>query len=99
MIRCKQKGPHQQVRFWLSLSVLPTARGLLALTAMPTALHPELTQRGHDPGITPVLPQSTQSKIVTGLPGVAPQLEALALLPQERSTPSFRVLWKSPDCY
>lgn len=28
MIRCEQKGPHQQVRFWLCLSVLPTAGGM-----------------------------------------------------------------------
>lgn len=49
MIRCEQKGPHQQVRFWLSLSVLPAAQGLLALRALPTALCPELTQAGPRP--------------------------------------------------
>lgn len=30
MIRCEQKGPHQQVRFRLSLSVLPTAPGIIS---------------------------------------------------------------------
>lgn len=30
MIRCEQKGPHQQVRFRLALSVLPTAPGIIS---------------------------------------------------------------------
>lgn len=42
MIRCKQKGPHQQVRFRLSLSVLPTAPGITFQPALPTAPQPEL---------------------------------------------------------
>lgn len=33
MIHCKQKGPHQQVRVRLSLSVLPTAPGITSLAS------------------------------------------------------------------
>lgn len=45
MIRCEQKGPHQQVRSRLALSVLPTARGLLPWPVLPTASHPGLCPR------------------------------------------------------
>lgn len=92
MIRCKQKGPHQQVRFWLSLSVLPTARGLLALPALPTALHPELTQAGprpwHHPSAYSVNPVKDSHRPFWS----DPQLEALAPLPWELTAPSFSVL-------
>lgn len=68
MIRCEQKGPHQQVRFRLSLSVLPTAPGITSLArpahslpprALPSAVQggwaPPGGRRGsgHRPGITP----------------------------------------------
>lgn len=48
MIRCEQKGPHQQVRFGLCLSVLPTAPGItLPQPVLPThSPHPE---RGPQP--------------------------------------------------
>ena len=62
MIRCEQKGPHQQVRFWLSLSVLPAAWGLLALPVLPTALYPELTQAGPRPWHHPRQTSQQQSQ-------------------------------------
>lgn len=48
MIRGEQKGPHQQVRFWLSLSVLPTAPGTSSPAGPVTGPHPELCPR---PGV------------------------------------------------
>lgn len=45
MTRCEQKGPHQQVRFWLAPSVLPTARGIASLAGPAHASHPGLCQR------------------------------------------------------
>lgn len=45
MIRGEQKGPHQQVRFWLSLSVLPTAPGITSPAGPVTGPHPELCPR------------------------------------------------------
>lgn len=67
MIRCKQKGPHQQVRFRLSLSVLPTAPGItypagpahspsaraLPLATQEGANRPAGRGLGHHPGGTP----------------------------------------------
>lgn len=52
MIRCEQKGPHQQVQFRCSLSVLPTAPGITypaspAHSPPPKAL-PLATQEGVD---------------------------------------------------
>lgn len=51
MIRCEQKGPHQQVRFWLSLSVLPTAPGITSQPALPIAPDPELCPGPPEEGV------------------------------------------------
>lgn len=72
MIRCKQKGPHQQVRFGS-----PYLSCLLPWDSLPC---PEPSaqsshKRGHAPGITPVLTQPTRAKTVTGLPGVVPSVK------------------------
>lgn len=45
MICGEQKGPHQQVRFGLSLSVLPTAPGITPPAGPVTGPHPELCPR------------------------------------------------------
>lgn len=74
MIHCKQKGPHQQVRFRLSLSVLPTAPGIASLASpahspSPRALPSDTgggvpswkRGSGHHPG-TLMLPHSTNPR-------------------------------------